>query len=315
MGRVALVTGGAGFIGSNIATALVERGDTVRIIDNFFSGRKENIEHLRDDLELIEGDIRDREAVAAAMAGVDLVFHQAAIPSVARSVADPVATHEVNATGTLNIAVAARDADVSAVVYASSSSLYGDAERMPVVEDDLPRPISPYAVSKYAGERYLVAFTAVYGLPTISLRYFNVFGPRQDPASDYAAVVPLFATRSLRGEKVTIYGDGQQYRDFSYIGDVVAANLMAADSGPGAHGRAFNIAGGGPHTVMQLLETVRSFVAMSPVDPDFAPPRLGEVRMSHADISAAAEAFGWAPTWTFEDGLEATVAWFAAREP
>ncbi len=230
MSELCLVTGGAGFIGSNLVRELLSRGFGVRVLDNLSTGRRENLSDVDGDVEVIEGDVRHLATVGRATEGVARVFHEAAIPSVARSVAAPLASHEANATGTLNVLIAARDAGAERVVYASSSSVYGDADRLPVTEDVPPRPISPYAVSKLAGEHYLAAFHASYGLPTVALRYFNVFGPRQDPASEYAAVVPRFATAALRGEPVTIYGDGEQSRDFTFVADVVEANILASEA-------------------------------------------------------------------------------------
>jgi UDP-glucose 4-epimerase len=307
-----LVTGGAGFIGSNLVRELLDRGFEVRVLDNLSTGRGENLADLRDDLEVIEGDVRHLATVGRAVAGVDRVFHEAAIPSVARSVAAPLASHEANATGTLNVLIAARDAGVSRVVYASSSSVYGDAERLPVTEDATPHPLSPYAVSKLAGELSMGAFHASYGVPTVSLRYFNVFGPRQDPASEYAAVVPRFVTAALEGRPVTIYGDGQQSRDFTFVGDVVQANVLASEAPEAAWGRAFNVAYDQRHSVKELLAEIRSLVpGVEQPDPEFAPPRPGEIRDSQADVSAARDVLGYRPRSSFSDGLRTTVQWFA----
>ena len=260
MARLAVVTGGAGFIGSNLVHALRDRGDRVRAFDDLSTGRPVNLDDLRDDIELVHGDVRDADAVAAAVLGADVVFHQAAIPSVARSVADPVASHDVNVTGTLNVLVAARDAGDVRVVYASSAAVYGNADELPLHEGMPTRPASPYGASKLAGERYLEAFTRTYGLPTVALRYLNVFGPRQDPRSEYAAAIPRFISCTLTGEAPVVFGDGEQARDFVFVDDVVRANLLAADAGEPAWGAAFNIGRGERRTVNELLETIRSLV-------------------------------------------------------
>jgi UDP-glucose 4-epimerase len=304
-----LVTGGAGFIGSNLVRALLERGDEVRIFDDLSTGRAENLGGL--DVELVEGTLTDPEAVAAAVAGCSVVFHEGAIPSVARSVAEPVASHDANATGTLHVLLAARDADVERVVYASSSSVYGDTTVLPVHEDLPTRPISPYGVSKLVGERYLGAFHASYGLATVSLRYFNVFGPRQNPHAEYAAVVPRFIAKTLDHEPVTIFGDGEQVRDFTFVGDVVAANLLAAEAPEEAWGRAFNVAYGERHSVNDLLAAVEALVPGDHPPPIHEPPRPGDVRASQADATLARNVLGFHPRGSFEDGLRATAAWFS----
>jgi nucleoside-diphosphate-sugar epimerase len=308
-GDLCLVTGGAGFIGSNLVHALLRQGMRVRVFDDLSTGRLVNLEDLLGDLEVVEGDVRDAEAVHAATQGCAVVFHQAAIPSVARSVADPVATNEANVTGTLNVLLAARDAGVQRIVFASSSSVYGNAPEMPVHEDLPCRPISPYGVSKLAGERYLQAFWESYELPTVALRYFNVFGPRQNPRAEYAAVVPRFVTAALEGTPATIFGDGEQARDFTYVGDVVQANLLAADSTPDAWGRVFNVACGDRHTVNQLLAAVQEAAGGPPVPPVHEPARAGDVRESHAAIHAAERVLGYSPEYGFADGLRRTVAW------
>jgi len=314
--ELCLVTGGAGFIGSNLVRELLSRGFGVRVLDNLSTGRRENLSDVDGDVEVIEGDVRHLATVGRATEGVARVFHEAAIPSVARSVAAPLASHEANATGTLNVLIAARDAGAERVVYASSSSVYGDADRLPVTEDVPPRPISPYAVSKLAGEHYLAAFHASYGLPTVALRYFNVFGPRQDPASEYAAVVPRFATAALRGEPVTIYGDGEQSRDFTFVADVVEANILASEAPEAAWGRAFNVAYNQRHSVNELLAEIRSLIPdVEQPEPVHAPPRPGEIRDSQADVTAATEILGYHPAHTFSDGLRATMEWFASSEP
>jgi UDP-glucose 4-epimerase len=309
-GDLALVTGGAGFIGSNLALELLARGARVRVFDNLSTGRRSNLDAVSGDVEVIEGDVRDPSSLQEAMRGVVTVFHEAAIPSVFRSVGDPVSSHEANATGTLNVLLAARDADVERLVYASSSSVYGDADVLPVNEDVPARPLSPYGVSKLAGERYLGAFTATYGMATVSLRYFNVFGPRQNPDAEYAAVVPRFIARTLADEGVKIFGDGEQSRDFTFVGDVVGANLAAADAPEAAWGRAFNVAYGGRHSVNELLSTIRELVPGEHPEPEREPARPGDIRDSQADVSAAQDLLGYEPRSSFEEGLRKTVAWF-----
>jgi UDP-glucose 4-epimerase len=309
-GDLALVTGGAGFIGSNLALELLARGIRVRVFDDLSTGRRSNLEAVGTDVEVVEGDVRDPSAIARAMSAATIVFHEAAIPSVLRSVGDPVSSHDANATGTLNVLIAARDAGVERVVYASSSSVYGNADVLPVHEDVPTRPLSPYGVSKLAGERYLGAFAATYGMATVSLRYFNVFGPRQDPHAEYSAVVPRFISRTLDGGRVKIFGDGEQSRDFTFVGDVIGANLAAADASQEARGRAFNVAYGGRHSVNELLSTIQELVPGDHPEPERDPPRPGEIRDSQADISAARGVLGYEPRSSFEEGLRKTVAWF-----
>jgi nucleoside-diphosphate-sugar epimerase len=311
-----LVTGGAGFIGSNLVRELLARGFAgVRVLDDLSTGRRENLAGLEDDVELIEGDVREPATVARAVDGVTRVFHQAAVASVFRSVKDPVRSHEANATGTLNVLVAARDAGVDRIVYASSSSVYGDAEELPVRESLPTLPISPYGVSKLAGERYCGAFAASYGMAAVSLRYFNVFGPRQDPASEYAAVVPRFVTAALRGERATVFGDGEQSRDFTFVGDVVAANLLASEAPERAWGGAFNVAYQERHTVNELWTAVQRLAGREPVEPLREPARPGDIRDSQADTARAREILGFRPRSSFEDGLRTTVEWFARQDP
>lgn len=307
----ALVTGGGGFIGSNIARALLARGDDVRIIDDFSTGRKENLEGVDADLEVIHASIEDPDAVARAAAGAEVVFHQAALPSVKRSVDDPVRTHSVNATGTLNVLVAARDAGVRRLVYASSSSAYGNTPVLPKQEDMTPAPLSPYAVAKLTGEQYCRAFAHVYGLETVAMRYFNVFGPRQDPTSHYSAVIPLFTTALLEGLVPTIHGDGEQTRDFTYIDNVVQANLKAAAGDPRSSGQAMNIACGARVSLNQLLQTIARIVGLDDYEVDHTDPRPGDVRDSLADISKARDLIGYDPTVQLEEGLRKTVDWFS----
>ncbi len=305
-----MVTGGAGFIGSNLVHALLDEGFAVRVLDDFSTGRKENLAGVAGDVEVVEGGVADPAAVARAMDGVAVVYHQAAIPSVSRSVSDPVATHEANATGTLNVLIAARDAGVSRVVYASSSSVYGDTQALPVREDLPAAPLSPYGVAKLAGERYCTAFHASYGLPTVALRYFNVFGPRQDPSSEYAAVVPRFATAVLAGVPPTVFGDGEQSRDFTYVGDVVQANRKAETAPDGAFGAVFNVGQGGRTTINRLLEMLQDLAGVERGDPVKAPARKGETRHSQADITRARQVLGFDPAVSLEEGLRRTLDWF-----
>lgn len=307
------MTGGAGFIGSNLAMALLQGGSEVRVLDDFSTGRRRNLDEVQDDVEVLEGDVRDPAAVREAVRGVSRVFHQAAIPSVVRSVVDPVSSHAANATGTLNVLMACRDEGVERVVYASSSSIYGDTTALPIAETTTPRPLSPYGVSKLAGEAYMSAFNASYGMATVALRYFNVFGPRQDPSSEYAAVVPRFITATLAGEPVRIYGDGEQSRDFTFVGDVVAANLLAAEAGEEAWGGAFNIAYNDRHTVKELLAAVQALVPGEHPPPVFEPPRPAEVLHSQADTSLAEMVLGYRPVYSFEEGLRRTVEWFTGQ--
>ena len=301
-----LVTGGAGFIGSNLVEALLERGDDVRVLDNFSTGSRRNLAALGGDVEVVEGDLRSYERVHTAVRGTEVVFHQGALGSVPRSVQDPLSSTAVNVEGTLNVLLAARDEGVRRVVAASSSSVYGDGGEFPRTETAAPNPISPYAVAKLAAERFCVSFARVYGMETVALRYFNVFGPRQDPMSQYAAVVPRFIAAIGAGRPVTIYGDGEQSRDFTYVANVVSANLLAADA-PDAAGRVLNIAAGGSETVNELADTIGRLMER-PVEKQYEPGRAGDVPASWADLRAAQEAIGYAPDVTFEEGLERTIA-------
>jgi nucleoside-diphosphate-sugar epimerase len=306
-----LVTGGAGFIGSHLVETLLERGHRVRVLDNFLTGKRENLEPFQGRIELIEGDLRDPDACRRAAAGMDYVLHQAALASVPRSVADPFTTDEINVRGTLNILWAAAEAKVKRLVFASSSSVYGDEPGLPKREGIEGRLLSPYAVSKFVGEKYLQVFTMTYGLETVSLRYFNIFGPRQDPASQYAAAVPLFITRILRGEAPTIFGDGEQSRDFTYVANVVEANLLAC-AAPGAAGGVYNIACADRITVNKLVEKINLILGTS-VAPVHEDPRPGDIRHSFADIGAAERDLGYRPRLGFEQGLERTIAWYKER--
>jgi UDP-glucose 4-epimerase len=307
-----LVTGGAGFIGSHIVEELVHRGERVRVLDNFSTGRRENLTSFLDHIELVEGDLRDLPTVRRAVEGVDYVLHQAALPSVPRSIADPLASNAANVTGgTLHLLVASRDASVRRMVCASSSSAYGDSPILPKQEEMLPRPKSPYAVSKLTGEHYCRAFTEVYGLETACLRYFNVFGPRQDPASQYSAVIPLFIMAMLQGESPTVHGDGLQSRDFTYVANVVQANLLAA-AAPNVAGRVFNVACGQRHTLLDLIAALDDILGTQ-IAPTHTDPRPGDVRHSLADITAAREALGYRVQVDFYEGLRRTVDWYKER--
>jgi UDP-glucose 4-epimerase len=298
-----LVTGGGGFIGSHLVRALLERGDDVRVLDNFSTGNRGNLEGL--DIEIVEGELRSYERVHNAVRGSEVVFHLGALGSVPRSVQDPLTTSAVNVEGTLNVLLAARDEGVRRVVYASSSSVYGSSAELPARESGPVDPISPYGVAKLAAERYCVSFSRVYEtFETVVLRYFNVFGPRQNPYSEYAAAVPLFLTAVAAGEPVTVFGDGGQARDFTYVANVIDANLLAADA-PGANGRILNVAAGAPHTVDDLLETIGRLLETS-VEKRYASPRPGDIRDSFGDVSAAREILGWEPRVGFEDGLRLT---------
>lgn len=300
-----MVTGGAGFIGSNLVERLLQLGKTVRVVDNLSTGRQKNIDRWRSDVEFIEADVRDAAAIHRAMSGIEVVLHQAALPSVQRSVDDPITTNAVNITGTLNVLVAARDAGVRRVVVASSSSIYGNAPTQPKVETMRQWPISPYAVSKLATETYCLSFNRVYGLPTIALRYFNVFGPHQDPNSYYAAVIPKFISLMLNGGSPTIYGDGRQSRDFTYVENVIHANLLAAEAPSDCSG-VYNVACGESHTLLDLVNRLNNILGVS-LTPHFALPAPGDVFSSLADINAAEAALGYRPQILFEEGLRRTV--------
>lgn len=304
-----LVTGAAGFIGRSIAAALLARGEAVRGIDNFITGKRHNLIGL-EAMEFIEGDLRDPAVCAKACAGVEIVFHEAALASVPRSVADPVATNECCINATLNVLVAAKEAGVRRVVYAGSSSAYGDTPTLPKNEQMLPNPISPYAVAKLAGEQYLRAFTRVYGLETVTLRYFNVFGPYQDPTSHYSGVLAIFCRKMLAGEQPTIYGDGEHSRDFTYIDNMVHANLLAATA-PAAKvsGQMMNAATGTRSTLNDTFALLRGLTGYDG-EPAYAPARSGDIKDSLADIRLAGELLGYKPVVDFKEGLRRTVEWY-----
>ena len=304
-----LITGGAGFIGSNIAIEILRRGDQVRILDNFATGRKQNIAAVTGNFELVEGDIRDFWTVAEAMQGVDYVLHQAALPSVVRSVKNPLTSNTVNIDGTLKVLEAARQAGVKRVVFACSSSVYGESPTLPKVETMKTDPLSPYAVSKLAGEEYCKVYHRLYGLETVALRYFNIFGPRQDPDSQYSAVIPRFIKAVLMGQQPVIYGDGEQSRDFTYIGNAVSANLIACTD-VNAVGKAYNIACGQRFTLNQTLAYVQDILGKR-VTTKFVDPRPGDIRHSLADIEAAKRDLGYTVDFDFKTGLRETVAWFS----
>ncbi len=303
-----LVTGGAGFIGSHLAEALAKRGHSVRVLDNFFSGHRRNLAAVQDEVEIVNGDCADASAVRRAVRGVEVIFHEAAVPSVPRSVKDPVLSHRSNSLATVTLLTAARDAGVRRVIYAGSSSVYGNQAGRAKREDIAPRPLSPYAVAKHTGEQYMRVFAQLYGLETLTLRYFNVFGPRQDPGSPYSGVISLFATALLQGRTPIIYGDGRQSRDFTYVKDVVEGNLLALRA-KGLHGQAVNLAAGHGVTLLRLLRAMAR-AAGSPAKARHEPPRAGDIRHSLADIRLAKKLLGYRPRHSFEEGLRATVDWY-----
>jgi UDP-glucose 4-epimerase len=306
--RTFLVTGGAGFIGSHIAEGLVARGDKVRVLDNLSTGHLTNLEHLGNRVEFVEGDVSNPAVVAKAVKGVDCVFHQAALASVPRSVEHPLDTNEACVTGTLVMLDEARRAGVRRLVYAASSSAYGDQPTSSKRESDLPAPISPYGAAKYAGEMYCQAFTATYGFETVCIRYFNVFGPRQDPNSQYSAVIPLFITAMLAGKRPTIYGDGHQSRDFTYVANVVHGNLLAADA-KNAAGRSLNVANGRNTSLLELIAVLNNLLGTN-VQPVHAAARAGDVRESLADITLARKLLEYEPQVWFEDGLRRSIEYY-----
>ncbi len=307
-----LVTGGAGFIGSHLVDALLERGNQVRVLDDFSTGSWENLEGERDRLEIVEGDITEPSALRAAVRGVEVIYHQAALASVPRSVANPLATHRVCVDGTLQVLLAARDAKVRRVVYAASSSAYGNSVRLPKSESDPTAPLSPYAAAKLAGENYCAAFSEVYGLETVRLRYFNVFGPRQTPDSPYAAVIPLFIQALSTDRSPTIHGDGEQSRDFTFVADVVQANLLAS-AAPGVSGRVYNVACGRRTSLLELVGLLNELLGKK-IAPTHASLRLGDVKHSQAAIERAREDLGYRPTTDMKQGLRRCLEWWAKRD-
>jgi len=308
---IALVTGGAGFIGSHIASALIAEGARVRILDDLSTGHRENLDEIGGGIDFIQGSVADEELLNKALEGVELVFHEAAIPSVPRSVEEPRQTHIASVDGTFSLLVAARDQKVRRIVYAASSSAYGDQPTLPKSELMLPDPLSPYAVAKLVGEYYCQVFTRVYGLETVSLRYFNVFGPRQDPGSQYSGVVSRFISALLSNERPVIYGDGEQSRDFTYIENVVLANLSAAEA-PNAAGKVINVANGERITLNQLLSELKDLTGKQNVTAEYLEPRVGDVRHSLADISLARQLLGYESKVDLREGLKRTIDWWAA---
>ncbi len=307
-----LVTGGAGFIGSHLVEALLERGHTVRVLDNFSTGDPANLVGVRERVRILDGDITDLTTVQAAVQGVEVVFHQAALASVPRSVADPMATHQACVNGTLHVLLAVREAGVRRVVYAASSSAYGNSVRLPKCETDPTLPLSPYAVAKLAGEQYCAAFSEVYGLETVRLRYFNVFGPRQSPDSAYAAVIPKFIEAMTSGRGPVLHGDGEQSRDFTFVADVVQANLLAAEA-PGVSGKVYNIACGRRTSLLELVGYLNTLLG-SDIEPTHTEARPGDVRHSQASISRACEELGYQPATDIETGLRRCLQWWLQQQ-
>ena len=306
---VALITGGAGFIGSHLAAALIQAGARVRIIDDLSTGHRENLEEIGGDLDFVHGSIADSKALSRALQNVELVFHEAAIPSVPRSVENPKATHQASVDGTFSLLLAARDQKIRRVIYAASSAAYGDQPDLPKREDMRPCPLSPYAVAKLVGEYYCQVFSRVYGVETVSLRYFNVFGPRQDPSSEYSGVISRFISALLLGGRPIIYGDGEQTRDFTYISNVVAANLAAAEA-PRVVGKVINVANGVRVSLNSLLETLKELTGHEDVEPHYAEARKGDVRDSLADISLARSLLNYEPQVGLKEGLKLTIDWW-----
>ncbi len=303
-----LITGGSGFIGSHMVDELLRRGEKVRVLDNLSTGRKENLAHASSEIDFFELDIRDLDAIRPAFEGADYVIHLAALPSVPRSVADPVTANAINITGTLNVLVAARDAKVKRLVFSASSSAYGDNPEFPRRETQMPKPLSPYALGKLAGEYYCQLFTALYGLETVALRYFNIFGPRQNHHSPYTGVLSIFITGMLRNETPTIFGDGEQSRDFTYVANAVQATLLAC-SAPRAGGTVINVGVGEQFTLNRTVEMLNEIMGLR-MKPKYAPARAGDVHDSLADISLARRRLGYEPGFRYEEGLRKTVEWY-----
>ena len=307
-----LITGGGGFIGSNLVEELLNLGHSVRVLDNFSTGKRENLQQFRDDIELIEGDIRSYHVTDRAVKKMEIILHQAALPSVPRSINDPITSNEVNVVGTLNILEAARTHGVKRIIYASSSSVYGDNPTLPKKETMTPNPLSPYAVSKLAGEHYCRIFSELYGIETVALRYFNVFGPRQDPNSQYSAVIPKFIRAMLEGKSPVIYGDGEQSRDFTHVSNVVNANVLAATQ-PGAIGKVMNCATHGQVTLNELVYTLNELLSTG-IEPTYADGRPGDIKHSYADIDLLGTATGYRPVTSFSAGLQSTVKYYQGTE-
>ena len=305
---LALVTGGAGFIGSHLVEGLLARDYKVRVLDNFSTGRRDNLANVLTKVELLEGSVANLTTARSAMRNVDVVFHEAALPSVPRSVKNPLESNEVNITGTLNILLAARDAGVKRVVYAASSSAYGNQPTLPKVETMTPDPLSPYAIGKLAGEMYARAFTQLYGLSTVSLRYFNVFGPRQDPTTQYAGVIAKFMTCAIEGKPYPVYGDGEQSRDFTYVENVVEANILAAER-PIEGAPLINIAYGERTTLNQIIRILNELTGQK-LSADYGPERAGDVKHSHADVTLAGKLIGYEPMVNLREGLKRTLEWY-----
>ncbi|MFC2093012.1 SDR family oxidoreductase [Bacteroidota bacterium] len=303
-----LVTGGAGFIGSNIVEELLKKGHSVRVLDNFSTGKRENLGEFKSDIELFEGDIRSYHIVRQAVNGIEVILHQAALPSVPRSINDPITTNEVNVMGTLNILDAAKDAGVKRIIYASSSSVYGDNPVLPKREDMLPNPLSPYAVSKLAGEKYCHVFSKLYGIETVILRYFNVFGPRQDPNSQYSAVIPKFIKLMSKNQRPTIYGDGTQSRDFTYVANIVKGNLLAATKDVKS-GLVMNCANHGQVTLNELVKQINNLLNKN-IEPIYADPRPGDIKHSFANIDKIKNSIEFIPRINFVSGLDLTIKQF-----
>jgi nucleoside-diphosphate-sugar epimerase len=304
--KKAVITGGAGFIGSHLADALLARGYSVCIVDNLSTGRIENIGHIMDNIEFVKGSILDETILDHAFSGASYVFHLAAVPSVPKSIQDPLTSHEANATGTLKVLIAARAAKVQRVIYAASSSFYGDTPTLPKHEDMPAQPLSPYALQKYSGEAYMEQFYKLYGMETISLRYFNIYGPRQDPSSEYSAVIPRFIKMMKHGERPTIYGDGTNSRGFTYVSDAVAANMLAIEA-PGVAGHVFNVSGGTRTTLDELVAAINHELGTS-IEPIHGVPRAGDISHSHADVSKAGAMLGFVPVVSLAEGLKKTAA-------
>lgn len=304
MAEKIVITGGAGFIGSHIVDALLERGHQVCVIDDLSTGKKENIAHVLDKIEFIEGSILDDAALNRALTGASVIFHEAAVPSVPKSVRDPLTSHNANATGTLKVLLAARDLGVKRVIYAASSSYYGDTPTLPKHEGMPPNPLSPYALQKYVGEAYMQQFFKLYGLETVCLRYFNIFGPRQDPQSEYAAVIPRFIRLMKKGEQPAIFGDGETTRGFTYVSDAVAANMLAMETADAA-GEVFNTAGDGQTSLNELIALINKMLGTA-IEPTYTDPRPGDIKHSFADISKAGKMLGYKPQVSLEEGLRKT---------